>query len=91
MKIETIYLFNTWTAGRNLIPYIYGVTDYIDDQCEETAKKLWGVDWLLRHLRINYQHFRHVFPQHEDGIIGVKFPDEEGPDGNYILSHYFRK
>ena len=91
VKIATTDIFTEWTAKRNKMPFIYGVADKIEDQSDETGDRAWLVNWSIRHLRINIQHFRHICPQNEHDIIGVKFPEEEGPDGEYDLSLFFEK
>ena len=52
--------------------------------------RTWAVDWALSQFQLVYPPFNEL-DHHEDNLILVKLPHQEGPDGNYDLSPFFMK
>ena len=93
VKIKTELLFNEMTKSINAAPFVYGVLDFIEDDCDVTGSKAWHVNWALKHLTINSDGLQHIFPVLERDIELMKGPWELDGHLNrrWMTYHFFDK
>ena len=75
MKMKDVY--DDWTARRNNVKWVYGITEYLEDRCEATGKNAWHVQWHVGPYNTDgYDGFQPLLPVLEDNLILVRHPDD---------------
>ena len=89
VKVPTTHLFDEETARRTHATHIYGVPHTITSDDPEHGRT-WKVEWALSQFQLVYPPFLEI-DHHEDDLLLVKLPHQDGPDGEYDLEPFFRK
>ena len=63
--------------------HIYGVVTKIKTEDAEHGRT-WCIKWLVKHSRLIYPDFTEL-DHHENDLIIVKYPKDNGPDGDFDL------
>ena len=78
---------------RNVVLYVFGVLDFIEDVCKQTGEKTQIFQLALNCLMIDIDTWSHMFPLLKSKMTLVKGPWEldEMLDKNWYMYDFFEK